>query len=142
MTLDQQAVVKLDLPATYKYLNVLSGCIAEIMTHVDGIDDREAMVYNLQLAAHEICTNIVGHAYLDKGTGRIEVALSLTEQPRQLVIELEDHGRSFDPAVVPAPSLDQPQVHGYGLFIVQSLMDEVDYRPRSEGNHWRLVKYL
>lgn len=142
MTLDQQAVVKLELPATYKYLNVLSGCIAEMMAHVDGIDDREAMVYNLQLAAHEICTNIVGHAYLNAGTGRIEVALRLTEQPRQLIIELDDRGHTFDPMAVPAPTLDQPQVHGYGLFIVQSLMDEVDYQPMGEGNHWRLVKYL
>ena len=142
MTLNQQTVVKLELPATYKYLNVLSGCIAEMMTHVEGIDDRDAVVYNLQLAAHEICTNIVGHAYLNVGNGRIEVALMLTDQPRQLIIELEDHGQSFDPAMVTAPTLDQPQVHGYGLFIVQSLMDEVDYRPLVEGNFWRLVKYL
>lgn len=142
MTLHRTEIVRLDLPATYKYLNVLGGCIAELMTHVKGIDDHEATVYNLQLAAHEICTNIVGHAYLDNGDGRIQIELTLVEQPRQLIIDFKDDGRTFDPAIVPTPTLDQPQVHGYGLFIIQSLMDEVAYTPQEQGNHWRLVKYL
>lgn len=142
MTLDYAEVVRLDLPATYKYLNILSGCIAEIMSHVDNIEDHEALVYNLQLAAHEVCTNIVGHAYVNTQGGRIQVELALIQQPRQLIIELSDCGQHFDPSLVPMPTLDAPQVHGYGLFIIQNLMDEVAYTPRPEGNHWRLVKYL
>ena len=134
--------LKLDLPADYKYLNVLSGCIAELMDHVDPIDDRETLVYNIQLAAHEVCTNIIGHAYGETQGARIEIELTLCATPRQLIIELLDQGNSFDPAVVPAPTLDQPQVHGYGLFIIQSLMDEVAYTPQPQRNHWRLVKYL
>lgn len=142
MTIDHAEVVKLDLPASYKYLNVLSSCIAEVLAHVEHVEDRDAMVYNLQLAAHEVCTNIVGHAYLNSGDGRIQIELTLAEQPRRLVIDVQDHGRSFDPSRVPQPTLDEPQIHGYGLFIIQSLMDDVTYTPQEHGNHWRLVKYL
>lgn len=142
MISDTAEVIKIDLPASYKYLNVLSGCIAEVMNHVENVEDREVMVYNLQLAAHEVCTNIVGHAYVDSQEGRIQVELTLTETPRRLIIELRDGGQAFDPTQVSAPTLDHPQIHGYGLFIIQNLMDEVAYTPHSSGNHWRLVKYL
>ena len=142
MTPDQEERIKLDLPANYKFLNVLSGCIAEIMSHVDQIDDHATMVYNIQLATHEVCTNIIGHAYTDRDGARIQIELTLIKQPRRLIIELLDRGRPFDPASVPMPTLDQPQIHGYGLFIIQSLMDEVAYTPHYDSNHWRLVKYL
>lgn len=87
MIREHDNVVRLDLPANYTYLNVLSGCIAELMSHIDQVDDHETLVYNLQLAAHEVCTNIIGHAYTDKVGARILVALTLIEQPR-LIIDL------------------------------------------------------
>jgi anti-sigma regulatory factor (Ser/Thr protein kinase) len=33
-------------------------------------------------------------------------------------------------------------VHGYGLFLMRSLLDEVRYEPQAGNNRWRLVKCL
>jgi serine/threonine-protein kinase RsbW len=98
----------------------------------------------MQLAAHEACTNIVGHAYdgAANGNERIIISLSLFPQPRRLEIELHDTGKPFNPEVVPAPSLDQAQVHGYGLFLMRNLMDKVTYKAQSGDNYWCLVKNL
>jgi serine/threonine-protein kinase RsbW len=135
-------IVRLDLPASHKYLNILGACIAELLVRVDGIEEREVLTYNIQLAAHEACANIVDHAYAGELERRIEIILTLAGPPRQLIIDLHDTGSAFDLSSVPTPDLDQAHDHGYGLFLIRSLMDEVTYTPRSGGNHWCMVKQL
>ena len=144
MSMQQPEVIRLDLPARYTYLHILSECIADMLRLVDGVSDAETLTYNVQLAAHEACTNIVNHAYAGQsvGEGRIDVSLVLHPGTRRLEIELRDTGRSFDPDVVPQPSLNEAQVHGYGLFLIRNLMDDVTYTSHAGKNHWNLVKNL
>lgn len=134
-------VIRLDLPATHKYLNLLGACIGEMLSRLDDAADLESTVYNVQLAVQECCANIVDHAYVGMD-GRIYATLTLLEEPRRLVIELHDSGRSFEPETVKPPVLGQPQVRGYGLFLMRELLDEVDYLPSPGDNRWRLVKQL
>ena len=140
--MNESDTIRLDLPASHRYLSVLGACITEVLGHLDGIADAESTVYGVQLAAHEICTNIVDHAYAELSSGRIAITLTMERQPLRVVIELQDSGRSFNPERVPTPSLDAPQEHGYGLFLARTLMDEISYQPQSGGNYWRLVKSL
>jgi serine/threonine-protein kinase RsbW len=144
VSLQHSEVIRLDLPARYTYLHILSDCIADMLRQIDGVEDHEMLTYNMQLAAHEACTNIVGHAYSGSNDGdeRIIIALSLLHNPRQLKIELRDTGKPFDPNLVPSPSLDQAQVHGYGLFLMRNLMDAVTYTSQAGDNYWCLVKNL
>lgn len=131
--------IRLDLPATALYLNVLSDSIAAMLAHTPNI--AEATLYNIQLAVQEASTNIIDHAYAG-APGRIGVALTLSSQPRHLIVELHDTGKSFDLSSIPPANLDEPHVRGYGLFLIQQLMDEVKYMPTPGGNIWRLVKAL
>lgn len=142
MSLQHSEVIRLDLPARHAYLHLLSDTIAEILRQTGTAD--EALVYNVQLAAHEVCTNIVSHAYRNRrdGEGRIAITLALHPQPLRLEIELQDTGESFDPELVPQPNLSEAQIHGYGLFLIRHLMDRVSYTTRPDGNHWHLVKRL
>lgn len=144
MSLQHPEVIRLELPARYTYLHILSDCVADMLRLVAEIPDRETMTYNIQLAAHEICTNIMNHAYADThtGEGRIDISLTLHPWPLRFEIELHDTGCSFDPDVVPTPLLQEAQIHGYGLFLVRTLMDTVTYTSQSGNNHWCLVKYL
>ena len=66
------------MPATFKHLNVVSGLLTAVLEQVEGLEDREAMTYNVILAVHEICTNIVEHAYGDAG-GRIKLVVNIEE---------------------------------------------------------------
>ncbi len=134
--------VRLDLPASHKYLNVLGACIAEMLTRVEGLAERDIVSYNIQLAVHEACTNIVEHAYAGRNDGRIKIALMLDEQPRRLVVDIHDTGGSFDITQAREPNLDDAQIHGYGLFLIRNLMDEMSYTPGPSNNRWHLVKHL
>lgn len=132
-------VVRLNLPAQHKFLNVVGTCIRALIINESGVSDRDALIYNIELAVHEACANIVEHAYAGL-SGRIEVIFTLVQKPRQFIIELGDNGRSFALDSVSAPDLNQPHTSGYGLFLVHQLMDQVEYYPEPGNNRWRLTK--
>ena len=59
---------------------------------------------------------------------------------REFVAVVSDTGRQFDRDGVAEPDLDNGQVRGYGLFLIEQLMSEVIYSPVPNGNQWRLIK--
>jgi serine/threonine-protein kinase RsbW len=133
--------VRLEIPAEHTHLSMLSDCIRAMLERLPDLPDPEATIYNIQLAVHECCANVVDHAYDGTG-GTILAELVLEDSPRQFVAELRDKGRSFNPDDAPAPNLDEVQIHGYGLYLIHELMDEVTYNPAPGNNCWRLVKRL
>jgi serine/threonine-protein kinase RsbW len=134
--------VQIVLPATFTYLSVLGACIGEVLQRADGAARRKDLTYNVQLAAHEICANIVEHAYAGQSGGDVHITLALTDSPPGLSIVMRDRGRAFDPTVAPPPDLDRIQERGYGLYLAQTLLDDVRYEPEPGGNCWRLFKRL
>lgn len=135
-------VVTLDLPAAHRYLNIAGACIEALMERVEDVPDREMTSYTIQLAVQEACANIVDHAYAGMDAGRICLEFVLHTNPRRLIVEVYDTGRAFDPTQTREPDLDNAQVRGYGLFLMNQLMDAVIYERLPERNHWRLVKSL
>jgi serine/threonine-protein kinase RsbW len=133
--------IALDLPANYTYLSVISACIAAMLERVEGITDRNSVTYQVQLAVHEACTNIVEHAYAGEG-GRILLIFSYIDETRRFLIQIRDSGKSFQLSGYQQPNLGEAQVSGYGLFLIHQLMDEVTYFPLQGENEWRLVKNL
>ena len=133
-------VVRLDLPATGKYLGAVGTCIEEMLSGIDRLP--EALSQGVQLAVHEACANIVDHAYAGKPGGRMQIILTLDHRSRRLIVELHDSGTSFDPRSAAEPDLEEGQIRGYGLFIVRQVMDEVTHEPTAGDNRWRLVKEL
>lgn len=142
MNVQHPEVVWLDIPARHTYLHLLSECIAEMLKMVDGLADVETLVYNIQLATHEACTNIINHAYNNNHRGRIYIKIVLDFTPPRLTVELQDEGHPFRSEEYRPPNLDEAQVHGYGLFLVENLMDTVTYAAMPGRNHWRLTKNL
>lgn len=140
--MEQLTVIQLELPADYRFLKVARSCLAAILEQVEDLVEPDTLRYNLQLALQEVCANIVGHAYAGQPEGRIQITFNLELASRKLTIELHDTGRSFNPEAVPDPNLDEAQLHGYGLFIIRELMDELSYNAQTDGNRWRLVKNL
>ncbi|MCS6880503.1 MAG: ATP-binding protein [Oscillochloridaceae bacterium] len=140
MTLRSPEFVRLDLPARYTYLHLVSESLADMLQLAEGVADLETLIYNVQLATHEACTNIINHAYRSFDQGRILVEMIVHFEKRLLQIDLYDTGTAFDLDSVPAPDLDQVRVHGYGLFLIRHLMDTVTYTAAPDRNHWRMIK--
>jgi serine/threonine-protein kinase RsbW len=108
--------------------DVLSGWAVSSVTRED-----------LALAVTELCTNIARHGY-SSTTGHIEVYL--TRYPHAISVTILDTAPFFIPEkIVPQPPETLAE-GGYGLFLIESLMDEVRYERRAEhGNRTTLVKY-
>lgn len=138
----QPETILVDLPGSYKYLNVIGACLSEFIARIENISDPAGVVYNVQLAVHEVCTNIINHAYGDQQIGRIRVEVTLADAPRHLLIAVHDTGQAFDLDQVPEISLDDVHIHGYGLFLIRELMDQVTYLPQHGNNYWHLIKYI
>ncbi len=134
-------MLDLNLPATNKYLNVVAVCIDSMLEQDIQTIEMGRVIYNIKLATHELCMNIVDHAYAGR-KGRIDIRFSCTNEPRQFIIDVHDTGDSFSMPEIHQPNEAEIQTSGYGLFLIHRLMDLVDYEPQPNQNHWRLMKQL
>ncbi len=136
-----QKAVRLKADATYQDVRTIDQALVDLLVGAGDID--ETTIHSIELAVHEVATNIVDHAYPEDQAGSIEASLTLSGRlQRRLTIELSDTGTPFDATAVNPVNLDLPQEGGYGLFLAQALMDEVHYERKAGRNIWRLTKGL
>ena len=134
--------IHLDIPASHKYLNVIGACIKALFEREESETSQESAAYQVELAVHEACTNIINHAY-EGSTGRIKVVLSVVEEMKhRLVVDLIDIGQPFDTALLENLDAGEPRTSGYGLFLMHQLMDKITYSSDQGQNHWRMEKDL
>ena len=133
--------VELNLPARLESLSVLEACVTALLGQEPELSDRDARTFEVVLAVHETCTNIIEHAY-GGAPGRVRVAFTFLDDPRRLEIDFDDSGLAFDLSMVQPPNLNEAHTSGYGLLLIRRLMDEVDYHSQPGNNRWRLVKRL
>jgi anti-sigma regulatory factor (Ser/Thr protein kinase) len=124
---------KLTIPAQYDALEKLTPFMESVtMTAPPRLRSQFA------LAVHELCVNIIQHAY--SGTpGEIELfaecdncSLYLSVYDTAPNIYQQNGQSSPDPLNLPES--------GWGLVILHHTMDEVSYVKHSGGNSWHLAK--
>jgi anti-sigma regulatory factor (Ser/Thr protein kinase) len=94
-----------------------------------GISEEHAA--RIVIGVNEACMNIITHAY-GAEPGDIELDISL--QDAQLVIQLTDFARTVDCSKIKSRDLDDIRPGGLGVHFIQEVMDEVEYRPRTQGD--------
>ncbi len=100
----------------------------------------EETIFDLELAVTEALANSIRHG-LGEGRGKL-IELSLEIDSRRIALAISDHAPSFDPALVPAPDLDDPGEGGYGLHLIAQLTDELSRREEPDGSTTvTLIKY-
>ena len=129
-------MIKLRFPADKRYLGMVASLVQELCNLVAELPPSSA--YNVQLAVDEAVVNIIEHAYDDDPNGIVEISASM--ERNRLMITLCDWGASFEPAAIPAPDLSAPHEHGYGVYLIRELMDEVHYERTPSSNCVTLVK--
>ena len=105
----------------------------------------ENVVFDIQMAVDEACTNAMEHAYDGHPDGQVRVCCYVERD--DFVVRVTDYGRSFDPSTISPPDLSVPleerQIGGLGLFLIGQLMDCVEYRAdKKAGNQMVLRKRL
>ena len=97
-------------------------------------------VWALELALTEAVSNVIRHSYDDEPNH--EVHLSLELDGDKATLEVLDFGRGFDPATVTRRDLGEPGPGGYGLHLLDEVLDEVERESSpGRGTRLRLVKY-
>jgi serine/threonine-protein kinase RsbW len=105
-------------------------------------------VFHVQLAVDEACTNIIEHAYEESDKGSISVTCSteFIQGAPFFLIRLEDQGKPFDPARIPAPKLtsnpDELKIGGLGMHFMRKLMDKIEYHFHAGRNELVMYKRL
>ena len=100
------------------------------------------VIFDLQLAANEIVTNVILHGYDDAREHAIVVRL--VADAGEVTVEVEDDGRPFDPSSVPTPRLDLPleerPLGGLGVHLARRVTDAIEYRRQDGRNILRMRK--
>ena len=107
-----------------------------------GIEDE---TFQVQLAVNEACTNIIEYAYSGDSEKPIKILCSMSGN--DLVIEIRDWGKPFDPDSVPQPDTESELLErkegGIGIFLLRQMMDDVRYVFRAgRYNELRMIKHI
>jgi serine/threonine-protein kinase RsbW len=102
------------------------------------------IVNELNVALDEVLNNIISYGF-EPGE-ESELLIRVSVRGREIVAEIEDAGRPFDPLQAPPPdmsgSLRERKVGGLGIHFVKQLMDDVTYARVAGRNRLRLVRRL
>lgn len=126
-------ITEVCIPSNPNYLARLRrivGCLADYA----GMDTKE--VHDAKLAVSEACANAIRHGSPRGEEDKINVKFSFSGGT--VVTEITDPGDGFDPTNLPERAATQPG--GYGLSLMKSLTDEVEFLKDGHGMTVRLVK--
>ncbi|WP_330615579.1 ATP-binding protein [Romboutsia sp. 1001713B170131_170501_G6] len=126
--------IKMEISSNPEYVGIIrlttSGIANKIGFSMDDIED-------IKVAVSEACTNAIKHS----NDNKFFITFDILENG--LAIEIEDKGKGYDVESLHQPDLNNPKESGLGLFIIQSLMDEVNIESKeNKGTIIKMTKYL
>lgn len=120
--------IEMKIPAKAEYVGIIRLTLSGIASRM-GFSYEE--IEDLKIAVSEACTNAVQHAYKGEQGGEIVLGFGLYEN--KLEIMIADRGESFNfektkkelGPYTASDTVDQLAEGGLGLFLMETLMDEV-----------------
>ncbi len=119
--------------------------ISKVEPFLESVNDRlrlnEVEFHKLLVATTEAVNNAIMHG--NKATPEKSVTVDITIKKNYIVIRVCDEGGGFDPEKIPNP-LDEENLlkeSGRGLFLMQTLMDEVEIIANDTGCEVRMSLY-
>ncbi len=98
----------------------------------------EFVLEDILLCCDEAATNIVMHSYKDTNLKNPSFDTNIKFIENRVIIQLVDKGKDFDRKKVPAPSLEAnmkgERKGGFGVYLVEKLMDKVEYLREGDYN--------
>ncbi len=131
----------------FEQLHLVTAFSREVCKSVNGsrIDDK--FTNTIELVVSEAVTNAIKHSDTTDSTKSIFITFQIHQD--RLVINVKDQGRSFDFMNISEPDFEKHPEGGYGIFIIKSSMDEVEYKPKDggarrcdDGNVLSMTKYF
>jgi serine/threonine-protein kinase RsbW len=113
--------------------------VQEVMTAVRKMTDMNGKEDAIELALHEALANAVIHGAREDPSQVVECLVSRDEE-RGILIVVRDPGPGFNPDTIPICTLGENiySNHGRGIFLINQLMDKVEFR--KNGTEIHMVK--
>ena len=133
---------QLKVPSETKNLEIIRSFIYRTAIKA-GFDSECAS--RIELSVDEACSNVIKHAYQMKTDNFIEINISIDKE--KFVVTIIDQGKGFNPEKIELPDmmeyLAELRVGGLGIYLMKTLMDEVEYDIiPGKKNIVRMVKYF
>ena len=134
-------ITELRLPTRLGFEKVAMSTAASVAELMGFTTDR---VEDLKTAVSEACINAIEHG--NRWNESLSVVVTLSSGEESLEVKVRDHGTGVaQPA--PLPDIDRKMLleedcRGMGMFLIQALMDEVEYISEPTGSYARLVIHL
>jgi serine/threonine-protein kinase RsbW len=126
----------LTIPSDLRLLG-LARSFVEAVCAVAGLDEKTA--HAIVLATDEATNNVMRHAHEGRPHAQLQIQCYVLADG--IEIHIHDEGRPFDLAAVPHLDPAELRVGGRGVYIMRTIMDELDCRPRgNQGNTLRMLK--
>ncbi len=132
-------ITKFEIFSDYENMRIADQALRDLLEQ-NGI--KEEIIGICELAFHELLNNIVDHAYKGVHTNTIQIEMKIHE--KQLKIQTEDSGiqSTLNLETVSMPDPMDLMEGGYGLAIILSQMDSVNYSFENGKNIWKLQKNI
>ncbi len=127
--------VKVSLPSKPQYVSIARMTSSVIANKIGfNIEDIE----DIKVAVGEACNNAVIHGCEDSNFN-----VEFTISSDKVIIEVRDEGKGFEVDKCPCPDICNPKEGGLGIFIIKSLMDDVEVKSSpGKGTIIKMIKRL
>ncbi|MCG3193340.1 MAG: ATP-binding protein [Thermoanaerobaculia bacterium] len=118
---------------------------AQVTALGEWLDMGRDKIDEMKMAVVEACINAFEHSHTPDR--RVELDFVADEDDGRLFLQIAvlDGGRGFDPAKIPLPDLaaklKSDRKRGWGLKIIESLMDDVKIESNDRGTRILMRKY-
>jgi serine/threonine-protein kinase RsbW len=107
-----------------------SGIANKIGFSIDDIED-------IKVAISEACTNVIKHTKVDNFSIVFEI------YDEKFIIIISDDGIGCTKESIPKVDLCNPKVGGLGIYIIKTLMDDVEIKSvKEKGTVIKMIKFL
>ena len=123
------------LPADVASISPVVGWVMRLIGELEFTAGKE---FEIELALREALANAVLHGCKADPSKRIECSVT-SDEDQGILIVVRDPGNGFDAAKVPCPTNEQNLFsdHGRGIFLINTLMDEVQFERNGAEIHMR-----
>ncbi len=128
--------VRVTLAADRKAVDPVVEQIMQAVREMKSVNGKEDAI---ELSLQEALANAVVHGAKEDPTKVVECLVAYEEQ-RGILIIVRDPGPGFDPGKIPSCTVGENLYsnHGRGIFLINQLMDEVQFR--KNGTEIHMVK--
>lgn len=129
-------LLRVTLSADRKAVDPVVQEVMAVVRQMKGVDGKEDAI---ELSLQEALANAVIHGAKEDPTKTVECLVS-NDDERGVLIVVRDPGTGFTPAAIPSCTVGENVYsnHGRGIFLINQLMDSVEFR--KNGTEIHMVK--